>query len=108
MHRSLIIPACLFFLLIATGTIFYHNVEGWKMIDAFYFSSITMTTIGYGDFSPQTDMGKLFTVFYAFFSIGIAFYFFNLMGRYFLLGGKIERLKKEGRLNGKKGIRKIE
>ncbi|MGW8121429.1 ion channel [Roseivirga echinicomitans] len=24
-------------------------------MDSFYFSIITLTTLGYGDFSPQTD-----------------------------------------------------
>lgn len=51
--------------LIAIGTTFYHYVEGLSWVDALYFTVITLTTIGYGDFSPKTDVGKLFTVAYA-------------------------------------------
>jgi hypothetical protein len=33
---------------------------GFKtMLDPFYFSFTTMSTIGYGDYSPKTDMAKM-------------------------------------------------
>lgn len=63
----------LFLLIIATGVVFYHVVEGLSWLDAFYFTSMTLTTVGYGDFAPQTDVGKLFTAFYVY--IGIAMFF---------------------------------
>lgn len=56
---------------IASGTGFYMLVEGLRFVDAFYFSVITLTTVGYGDFAPQTDVGKLFTAVYVLFGIGI-------------------------------------
>src|ERR687898_2059492 len=56
---------------IATGTGFYSFVEGLRFVDAFYFSVVTLTTVGYGDFAPQTDVGKLFTAVYALVGIGI-------------------------------------
>jgi hypothetical protein len=46
-------------------------VEGWNLLDSLYFCVITLTTIGYGDFSPKTDPGKLFTIMYAFTGIGL-------------------------------------
>ena len=49
---------------LAAGTLFYRNVEGWRVLDAFYFSVITLATVGYGDLTPKTDLGKLFTVLY--------------------------------------------
>ncbi len=56
---------------IATGTVFYHYVEGFSWIDAYYFSVITLTTVGYGDLVPHTDIGKLFTTLYIFVGVGI-------------------------------------
>lgn len=56
---------------IGSATVFYHWAEKWSWLDAFYFSVITIATVGYGDFSPKTDMGKLFTVAYILFGIGI-------------------------------------
>ena len=32
--------------------------EGWSVEDAAYYAFITATTVGYGDLSPQTPLGK--------------------------------------------------
>ncbi len=53
------------------GAVAYRYLEGWSWIDSVYFSVITLTTVGYGDFSPQTDAGKIFTIFYIIIGIGI-------------------------------------
>lgn len=54
-----------------SGTIFYSSVEGWHWIDALYFSATTLSTVGFGDLSPQTSIGKIFTVIYIFAGVGI-------------------------------------
>lgn len=64
-------------LTLAFGSTVYHYVEGWSWIDSLYFSIITLTTIGYGDFSPQTQAGKLFTIFYIVLGIGIILTFID-------------------------------
>jgi voltage-gated potassium channel len=56
------------------GTTFYSIFESWSYVDAFYFSAMTLTTIGYGDFFPSSTLTKLFTIGYAFFGIGLMFY----------------------------------
>jgi hypothetical protein len=66
-------------LIIALGTLFYRFVEGWRWIDAFYFAVVTLTTVGYGDLTPQTDAGKLFTVFYILTGLGILGSFVGLI-----------------------------
>lgn len=50
---------------IVIGTYLYHLLEGWSLLDSAYFVIITMTTIGYGDFSPTTTTTKLLTIFFA-------------------------------------------
>lgn len=65
-----IIATVTFFVLMG-GTVFYHMVEGWRWLDAFYFSVVSLATVGYGDFTPQTDIGKLFTVFYLIIGISL-------------------------------------
>jgi len=51
---------------LALGTVVYHVIEGWSWVDSFYFSSVAVTTVGFGDLTPTTSVSKLFTVFYIF------------------------------------------
>ncbi len=51
---------------LTVGTVVYHLLEDWSWVDSFYFSSVAVTTVGFGDFTPSTDASKLFTVFYIF------------------------------------------
>jgi voltage-gated potassium channel len=53
------------------GTIFYHFVEHFSWLNAYYFSVVSLTTVGYGDLAPHTAAGKIFTTFYVMFGIGI-------------------------------------
>lgn len=65
------------FFVLGVGTVVYHYVENWPWIDALYFCVVTLTTIGYGDFTPQTTIGKLFTIGYIFVGIAIILTFIN-------------------------------
>ena len=63
------------------GTIFYSSVEGWTIVDAFYFSVTTLTTVGLGDLAPATTIGKLFTVIYIFAGLGIILGFIDTVAK---------------------------
>lgn len=86
----------LFFLVIVmlvSGTFFYWRVEGWSLLDSLYFSVTTLTTVGYGDFSPTTTAGKIFTIFYIFIGLGIILGFVNAVAeRSMQQRGRIHRL----------------
>ncbi len=47
-----------------------------RWVDAWYFTMVTLSTVGYGDISPGTPGLKVFTLFYIFF--GVAFVFVQL------------------------------
>ena len=67
--------------IIGTGTIFYHLVEKFSWLNSYYFSVVTLATVGYGDFVPKTPAGKIFTTFYIFIGVGIFTTFISLMLR---------------------------
>ena len=57
--------------LLIAGTVIYTIVEGWSPLDALYFSVVTLTTVGYGDLAPTTDLGKGFTIVFILAGVGI-------------------------------------
>lgn len=59
------------FTLIICASLFYHYVEGWSFIDAVYFSVMTLATVGYGDLTPHTASGKIFTIGFVLVGLGI-------------------------------------
>lgn len=101
------IPIGILIIIILAGTFAYHSVEGWRYLDSLYFTVVTVTTIGYGDFAPVTDTGKIITIIFPFLGIGIAFYLFSMLGRYMFNKHMRERLMASGRLKGKSGVRRI-
>jgi hypothetical protein len=69
--RQFVSVAALAIVALVSGTGFYSVIEGMRFVDALYFSVVTLTTVGYGDFAPQTDAGKLFTAVYVLVGVGI-------------------------------------
>ncbi len=80
---------------LTTGTVFYHFVEKLSWLDAYYFSVITLATVGYGDIVPKTDIGKIFTTFYVLMGIGIIGLFANLLIRRAAINTKERREKRK-------------
>jgi len=83
-HASQVIGG-LALLLLAVGTVVYRIVEDWNWVDSFYFSAVALTTVGFGDFTPATDVSKLFTVFYIFSGIALITAYLNELGKRFAL-----------------------
>jgi voltage-gated potassium channel len=67
--------------LIAGGTVFYHAVEKFSWLNAYYFCVVTLTTVGYGDIVPKTALGKIFTTFYIMLGVGVITTFFGVTVR---------------------------
>jgi voltage-gated potassium channel Kch len=57
--------------LLLSGTLFYWRVEGWTVVQSLYFSVVTLTTVGFGDFTPTTPGAQVFTIFYILTGIGV-------------------------------------
>lgn len=74
LNRNIIYALVIGALLLSAGTAYYHQAEGWSYVDSFYFSTMTLTTIGYGDLVPTTDTSKIVTSIYSIVGIGIILY----------------------------------
>ena len=57
--------------LVLSGTIFYWRFEDWTIIEALYFSVVTLTTVGYGDLSPTSAGTQIFTIVYILTGFGV-------------------------------------
>ena len=54
---------------IGIGIAYYKKVEGWSETNSLYFITVSITTVGYGDFHPSQNSSKTFTAFYVVFGI---------------------------------------
>lgn len=106
-HKKITFAIIFFLVFLLSGAYIYSNIEGWRYIDSLYFSVATVTTVGYGDFVPQTDIGKIFTIFFSLIGIGMAFYFFTLLGKYVYIQQLFAKLKDSKRIKGNRGTRLV-
>jgi len=65
-------------LVLLVGTLAYSVIEDWSLVDSFYFSSVALTVVGFGDLEPSTDFSKIFTVFYIFSGVAIVGTWLNM------------------------------
>lgn len=63
------------------GTVLFHWIEGWNWLDALYFVVVSSTTIGYGDLTPVTSLGKVFTIIYGINAVAILVMLFDQIRR---------------------------
>ena len=50
--------------IIAVGCVGFWFIEGFSLVDGWYFTTVFLTTVGYGDIVPVTKGGKLFATIY--------------------------------------------
>jgi len=53
------------------STVFFHVVEGWGWIDSYFFTVVTLSTVGYGNLVPATALGKIGTTVVIFVGLGV-------------------------------------
>jgi voltage-gated potassium channel Kch len=65
LQSSLVREIILIVFLIILGTVIFCIVEGLPWFSSLYFTITTMATIGFGDITPKTDLGRVFVMIYA-------------------------------------------
>ncbi|OQE44449.1 hypothetical protein PENCOP_c002G06697 [Penicillium coprophilum] len=59
---NLIISVVAFGIVWSCGAVVFWKLEGWTYFESLYFCFISLLTIGYGDFTPQSNAGRPFFV----------------------------------------------
>ncbi|KAK8045256.1 hypothetical protein PG993_005280 [Apiospora rasikravindrae] len=65
-QRTLMLQTILFLVYLLLGALVFSKIEdGWDYLDAVYWADITLFTVGYGDFSPLSTLGRALLIPYA-------------------------------------------
>ncbi|MFX1521046.1 MAG: ion channel [Promethearchaeota archaeon] len=75
---------------VSVATIGFSYLEGRSLAESFYWAIITLTTIGYGDITPVTFAGRIFSLVIALLGIGVIAIFAGMFATY-LIGLQTER-----------------
>lgn len=59
-------------IILLSGTLFYHQTEGWTLLDSFYFAFVSLIPSSvHTGLTPQMTMSKWFTMIYLTVGIGV-------------------------------------
>jgi potassium channel subfamily K len=72
-HRGLKLLTMLFMAYLLLGALAFSQIEGWGYLDAVFWADVTILTVGFGDFKPETHLGRSLLFPYAAFGIFILF-----------------------------------
>jgi voltage-gated potassium channel len=98
--KHLIISILLMLIVSCFGTFGYVIIEGWDILDAFYMTVITLSTVGYGEVHQVSIMGRLFTILLVFIGVGFTLYVISAVVQ-FVLEGQIRKILGRRRLDKK-------
>jgi len=87
------------------GTVGFELIEDWSLVDSFYMTLITISTVGFHEVHPLSDGGKLFASFLIVGGLATALYTFTRLGQVVLEG---ELLTVLGRRRMRVGMAKLE
>jgi len=81
LRQDLILMITAILCVITLGAVIFHFLEGWTVVDAFYFVTMTATTVGYGDLTPSTPISKIITILYALSIVPFVLYAFTAVAK---------------------------
>ncbi|KKY35578.1 putative potassium channel [Diaporthe ampelina] len=64
-QRTLMLQTIMFLVYLLVGALVFSTIEGWPYLDAVYWADVTLFTVGFGDFSAATPLGRAFLFPYA-------------------------------------------
>jgi len=98
--RKLYVALIALGVILAFGVAGYMFFESYSLLEAFYMTVITLSTVGYGEVRPLSESGQLFTAFLIISSFGIFAYGFSLLAQS-VFSGELGRYLKNRKLEKK-------
>lgn len=80
--QKLLIGVVMVLILYVIAVPFYMHFEGLNFLDAIYFVTVSITSAGYGDITPKTDIGKAFSILLLLSGVSIFFYHITHLGQF--------------------------
>ncbi len=91
-------------MVIAIGVIGYRLIEGWSLLDSFFMTVTTISTVGYMEVHPLSTGGMVFTIVLIIGGVGVLFYTLTTVVQYVVEGNLANVL---GRRRMKEKISKL-
>lgn len=57
-QRTLMTQTIMLLFYLLMGALLFGKIEGWDYLDAVYWATVTLFTVGFGDLSPQSTLGR--------------------------------------------------
>ena len=76
------------------GQMGFTMIEGYRPIEAFYMTVITLSTVGFTEVKPLSDAGRIFTSFYIIINLGIFAYAISILTAFIVEGEFRETFRK--------------
>ena len=98
--RTIQLAVSLLVLIILGGTLGYIYLEDFSFIDALFMTIITISTVGFREIQPLSDIGKMFTMGLIIFSLGSLAWVASTLAR-FVFDGELKNYLKTYRVDKK-------
>lgn len=83
LRKKILTVICVMLFVLLFGTVAYMLLEKWSFVDSLYFSTVTLTTIGYGDLYPTTPASRFFTVIFIIVGVAVMLNALTFLGSYY-------------------------
>ena len=85
--KKILVGVLILLIILVIGTSGYMLIEHSNLIDSFYMTVISITTVGFSEVIPLNSTGKIFTVFLIFGGVGFFLYMVSLITEAMVEGG---------------------